>query len=375
MYKYNNRYLAQCSYNFEEYTFKELEEFGVKSISKTRGGVYFNADFEQMMYVNYNIRTANRILMIVKEFYWKDEKHLYNEIKNIEWKKYFLPDKTIAVYNITDKKYVKNSKIISLITKDAICDKFRIYYNKRPNVEKNNPNIRIFVYINRSKVSVSIDTSGESLDKRGYRIKAGDAPIRETLASAMILESKWKGEKTLIDFMCGSGTIPIEASLIATNTPPQIIRKEFSFYYLRDFDSKIWLKVKQKSKNKIIELKNTIYASDIDKYLINIAIENSKRIFMFENIDFSISDYQKVKIIDNSGVIIINPPYGKRLKHEYLRDFYIQLNKTLKRSFKNWTLFMIADSVSHGFLGLKASKKVKFFNGPLEVYFNKYEIR
>ena len=371
----HNRYFAQCPYNAEFYLQNELKEFNVRQVSPSSGGVYFSASFEEMMKINYNVRTATRILMIVKEFPWEDEKDLYNQVKSIPWNKYFTKYRTILLYNNTDAKYVKNSKMLSLITKDALCDKFRITDRGRPNIEKNNPNIRIFVSIIRKKCSILIDTSGESLNKRGYRINSVEAPIRETLASALIMASQWNKKVPFVDFMSGSGTIPIEAALMASNTPPQIIRKEFSFYYLKNFSFDVWKNIKIKSKKNIVKIKRNIFASDIDDYAVKIGIENSKRIYMFSNIIFERKDFKDMSIDAKNGIIIVNPPYGKRLENRDQRAFYIELKEILKQKFNNWTFFMIADAVSHGFLGLKADERIKFYNGPIEVLFEKYRIR
>ncbi|MCK4545446.1 hypothetical protein KAU43_07895 [candidate division WOR-3 bacterium] len=368
---------AQTPYNVEKYTAYELRQLDAKNIYPVAGGVYFKGNKADMMYINYNIRTANRILWIIEKFPWEDEKDLYEKVNNISWERLFAPTKSMVLYQNTDTKYIRDSRMLSLISKDAICDRFRIKRGFRPNISKNNPDIRIFITINKGICYIALDTSGNSLNFRGYRKRSIEAPLRETLAASLILSSGWNKKISFIDPMCGSGTIPIEAALFWSNTPPQILRKQYSFFNFSNFDKDLWDDIR---KHSIMKIGNKgdlkIYAGDISDEYIKISKENAEMIGVSDMIHWHCAPFEKFIPPVKRGLIIMNIPYNKRLRISEKGKFYKMIKKSLVTNYSGYKAYILSGDVdSIKFIGLKPSSEQKFFNGPIEVKFIKYILK
>jgi putative N6-adenine-specific DNA methylase len=378
MYEYqkSGRYFAQVSNDIKDIAEKELLELGATDTSNSYHGIYFNADKESLYRINLYSRLLNRILAPLKTFNCHSDKYLYKTGKQIKWEDFLSPEQTLAVFASVTQSKINHSKYAALRLKDAIVDYFRIQTGKRPSIDTRNPDLWLNVYIENNVAVISLDTSGGSLHRRGYRLETVKAPISETLAASIIRYSEWNGKTKLYDPFCGSGTLLCEAFLAATNTPSANRRKRFGFEQLPDFDSKIWKKVKkQAAENNISIQKGLIQGSDIDPKAISVAQNNSSVIDPSGKIKFfqkNIFDIEKLE----ETTIICNPPYGIRLKDKTdLNDFYKKLGDLLKQRCKNSTVFIYFGDRSYiKKIGLRSNKKWILSNGGLDGRLVKYEI-
>ena len=370
MYEYqkDNIFFAQAPGMMEEICEQELIELGAKNTKTSYRGIYFEADQSTLYRINYAARTISRVLAPLKNFYCRDAKTIMKESESIEWEKIFSLDQTFAITSSVTKSTINNSLYASQVLKDGIADYFRNKYGKRPNVDTVNPNVRFNLFIEKDKAILSLDTSGESLHKRGYRLLAGEAPMQETLAAAIIRLSKWDGEKPLLDCMCGSGTILCEALMHYCRIPAQKLRKNFGFFYLPDFNKEIWEKLKQEYDQKIRPLpKGLISGSDRSQITLKIANDNLSRLPYSESITLSAYPFQHIKQFEN-GMLITNPPYGIRLgKRDEVEELYKELGDFLKTKCKGTTAFIYTGDPSlRKHIGLKTSKRIPLVNGKLE---------
>jgi putative N6-adenine-specific DNA methylase len=281
MYEYqsSNNYFAQVPGMMEELCEQELIELGAKNTKTAYRGIYFEADLSTLYRINYTSRLISRVLAPLKLFHCGNTNSIMKMAKKIEWDKIFSIDQTFAVTSSVSKSTINNSLYASQVLKDGIADYFRAKFGKRPNVETANPDVRFNLFIEKDHAVLSLDTSGESLHKRGYRLLAGEAPMQETLAAAMIRISKWDGEKPLLDVMCGSGTILCEALMSYCRIPAQKLRTKFGFFHLPDFNNSLWEKIKDEADSKIRSLpEGIISGSDISQSTIKIAQENLSRL-------------------------------------------------------------------------------------------------
>jgi putative N6-adenine-specific DNA methylase len=261
----------------------------------------------------------------------------------------------------------------SLKAKDAVADYFRQKLGKRPNVDTENPEIVIDLHIHGDECTISLDSSGDSLHKRGYRIKQGEAPLNEVLAAGMILLTGWKGECDFLDPMCGSGTLPIEAAMIACNIPAGKFRKNYAFENWRDYDQLLFDNIKLAIIKK--DFRYNIYSSDISAGNLLNAQTNARRALVFNKIKFLVSDFKDLKIDLNNGMIIINPPYGERLKERGLNELYAMIGERLKHQFAGNNAWILSSSMeSFKFVGLKPEIRLDLFNGSLKCKFNNYKL-
>jgi putative N6-adenine-specific DNA methylase len=261
----------------------------------------------------------------------------------------------------------------SLKVKDAVADYFRDRFNKRPNVNTENPDIIIDVHIFQNNCTLSLDSSGESLHKRGYRVKQGEAPLNEVLAAGMIKISGWNGNSDFLDPMCGSGTLPIEAAMLACNIPSGKFRKSYAFENWNDFDQLLLDKVRQSVSKK--EFKYTIYASDISGSNLLNAQTNARRALVFNKITFQKTNFKELDINIVNGTLVLNPPYGERLRERNLDDLYAMIGERLKHKYTGNKAWVLSSSVENmKVIGLKPAKKFVLFNGALKCKFNEYQL-
>lgn len=369
MYEYQSKgYFAQVPGLMEELCEQELIESGAANTKTTYRGVYFNADKETLYKINYTSRLLSRVLAPLKIFHCNNTNVLYKTGLQIQWEDFLSVEKTFSISASVSKSNINNSLFASQRLKDAIADYFRSKYDKRPSVETVNPDVRFNLHIEKDEAVISLDTSGESLHKRGYRLLAGEAPMQETLAAAIIKLSGWDGENPLWDPMCGSGTILCEALMHHCRIPAQKLRKKFGFFNLPDFDKKIWESVKEYYDKAIRPLKKGIISgSDKSQKMLEVAKENLSRLPYSDAVDLRCHPFQHVKKFEN-GTIITNPPYGIRLGEiEKVKELYKELGDFLKSDCNGTSAFIYTGDPSlRKSIGLRTSRRVPLVNGKLE---------
>src|SRR6056297_783396 len=366
---------AKTFQGLEDVLKKELIHLGASNISIGNRGVEFYGDKALMYKANFHLRTALKILKPIAEFKAQHEIELYDAVQSIPWDTIFDVHQTFAIDSVVYSQHFSHSKYVALKVKDAIVDQFREKYKKRPYVETENPDVQINIHISDNICTLSLDSSGESLHKRGYRIKATKAPLNEVLAAGMILLSGWDFKSNFIDPMCGSGTLLIEAAMIAYGIPPGIYRQKFGFESWKDFDRELFEKIyEEESETKTFKFK--IIGSDISEIAIRIARENISNAALKRKIDLNITPIENYTPPENEkGTIITNPPYGERLKKTNIPDFYSTLGDLFKDKYQGYSIWLLSSNLNAiKNIGLKPSKKITLYNGPLECKFLEYDI-
>ncbi len=358
---------------------EELKELGAQKIQILKRAVAFEGDKKLMYQANYQLRTAMRILMPIKVVQIKNEDELYKEIYKIDWSQYFTVKETFAIDGVTASKFFTHSKYVALKSKDAIVDQFRDKLGIRPNVNTFNPTVRINVRIFNTTCTISLDTSGDSLHKRGYRVQTLEAPLTEVLAAGMILLTKWKGDSIFIDPMCGSGTLLIEAGMIAKNIPAQKFREGFGFQNWKDYDRRLFNEVKNEAAAKMIDkLQFPIYGFDKDLRAVKYTLINLAEATLADEIEVKRKPFQRLEAPESKegkGIIVMNPPYDERLKELDIEDFYSQIGDQLKQQFAGYDAYIISSNIEAlKKIGLRPSEKYIVNNGPLECKFQKFEM-
>ncbi|SHI51487.1 putative N6-adenine-specific DNA methylase [Tangfeifania diversioriginum] len=372
MEKYN--LIAKTFSGLEPVLANEIKNIGGQNINQGRRAVFYEGDKELIYKSNYYLRTALRILKEIDSFQFKDVDHFYLKCKKINWEKYLNINQSFAISStVIHSNDFRNSMFASLKVKDAIADYFRQKKGKRPNVDTQTPEVIINAHINKNICSLSIDSSGESLHKRGYRTKQGEAPLSEVLAAGMILLSGWNGQTDFIDPMCGSGTLPIEAAMIAQNIPAGRFRKNYAFMEWADYDELLFEKIK--AEQNITPFSKQIFASDISRSNVLNAETNARRARVYANITFQTADIKDLEINCNNATIIINPPYGERLKQQNIDKLYSLLGERMKHQFAGNTAWVLTSSKEYlKNIGLKPAQKNTLFNGSLECSYVKYPL-
>lgn len=369
MYEYLTKgFFVQVPGMMEELCKDELIELGATDVETTYRGVYFKSSLSNLYKINYTARLLSRVLAPLKTFHCNNTNVLIKTAKKIHWEDFCSIEKTFAISSSVAKSNITNSLYASQVLKDVIADYFRDKYGKRPNVDTVNPDVRLNLHIEKDSAVISLDTSGESLHKRGYRLLAGEAPMQETLAAAIVRLSKWDGENILWDPMCGSGTILCEALMHYCKIPAQYLRKNFGFFNLPDFDLEVWKKVKAKCDLDIRPLpKGLISGSDKSQKMIEVAKDNLSRLPYSGAVELRCHPFQHVKEFKN-GTLIVNPPYGIRLGEiEEVRLLYKDLGDFLKTKCNGTSAFIYTGDPSlRKSIGLKTSKRIPLVNGKLE---------
>lgn len=371
----NFKMIAKTFFGFEEILAKELMQLGAQKIETGTRMVSFYGDKGFMYKANLSLRTALKILLPIKTFKLLNDNSLYSNIKNIDWSEYITENQTFVVDVTLYSDQFNNSQFVGLKTKDAIVDQFREATGKRPSIDKDFPDLRIHVHIDRDICTVSLDTSGESLHQRGYRSATNIAPINEVLAAGMLLLSGWEGQSHFLDPMCGSGTLLIEAAMIACNIPANINRKEFAFEKWKDWDNDLFDRIIDSMMKKTKEFHYTISGYDKAPSAVNKAKDNIRNANLDEYITLSQkSFFDTQKEVQGPLHMVFNPPYGERLDIDMER-FYREIGDTFKQHYPNTNAwFITANLEALKFVGLKPSRKIKLYNGKLETRLVKYEI-
>ena len=366
--------IAKTFMGLEPVLAKELTQLGADDIQIGRRMVSFTGNKEMLYRANFQLRTAIRILKPIRHFKASSADDVYEEIKRIDWSEYLEPEKTFAVDAVVFSEEFRHSKFVSYKVKDAIVDQLREKTGKRPNISVANPDIRLNIHIAEDKCTLSLDSSGESLHRRGYRQESVDAPLNEVLAAGMILMSGWQGDTDFIDPMCGSGTLLIEAALIAKNMAPGLFRKEYAFEKWPDFDADLFDEIYNDDSQEH-EFKHHVYGYDIDMKAVNTARLNVKAAGLSNDITIAQQDFKDFTQPPHKSIIITNPPYGERISTPDLLGTYKMIGERLKHQFKGndaWVLSYREECFEQ--IGLKPSIKIPLFNGSLECEFRKYQM-
>ena len=366
--------IAKTFMGLEPVLAKELTQMGANDVEIGRRMVSFTGDKEMMYRANFQLHTAIRILKPIRHFRAKSADDVYEEIKKIDWTEYLGTDKTFTVDSVVFSEEFRHSKFVSYKVKDAIVDQFREKTGKRPNISVANPDIRLNMHIAEDKCTLSLDSSGESLHRRGYRQESVEAPLNEVLAAGMILLSGWQADTDFIDPMCGSGTLLIEAALIAKNMAPGLFRKEFAFEKWPDFDADLFDEI-YNDESQEREFNHKIYGYDIDMKAVNTARMNVKAAGLSDIITVEQQDFKNFTQPANKSIMISNPPYGERISTPDLLGTYKMIGERLKHQFKGndaWILSYREECFDQ--IGLKPSIKIPLYNGSLECEFRKYQM-
>ena len=374
--------LAKTFKGLEEVLAQELIELGANDVLIERRAVSFRGDKALLYRANFALRTAIRILVPIASFKAKDTDALYNQLRKLNWSQYMTVDSTFAIDATVYSESFRNSRFVTYRVKDAIVDYWQEKASKRPNVRVEKPDLLINIHIANEQVTLSLDSSGESLHKRGYRVATTEAPINEVLAAGMLLMAGWRGQSDFYDPMCGSGTLLIEAALIARNIAPGVFRSSFAFEKWPDFDAELWSDIyNDDSREK--EFNHKIYGSDASFYAIQQAAKNIKSAGVQKDVELKQIRIEEIKIsniqspITNpSPLVMMNPPYGERLKsNKEMEDLYSAIGTALKHQFTGATAWIISsNAAAMKCIGLKPSKKYHLLNGELDCQYNKYEL-
>lgn len=371
----NFKMIAKTLFGFEEILAKELQQLGAQNVEIGTRMVSFVGDKGFMYKANLALRTALKILKPIYNFRAFNEVSLYKGIQGIDWTKYMNSNQTFVIDTTVHSDNFKHSQFVAQKCKDAIVDQFKAKFGSRPSIDKDYPDVRINIHIDRDQCSVSLDSSGASLHQRGYKTATNIAPINEVLAAGMLLLSGWDGSCDFIDPMCGSGTILAEAAMIACNIPPNINRKEFAFEKWNDWDNDLFDQIMDSLMKKVKEFHYTITGYDKAPSAVMKAKDNIRNANLDEYVKISERNFFDTEK-ENKGPLhmVFNPPYGERLDI-HLERFYREVGDTLKQSYPNTnSWFITANLEALKYVGLKPSRKIKLFNGKLEARLVKYEM-
>ena len=371
----NFQMVAKTMAELEDVLAEELIELGAQNVEVGNRMVSFTGDNALLYKANLHCRTALRILKPIHTFVANNADEVYEEIKKIDWEQYLSLNNTFLIDSVVFSHIFRHSKFVAYRVKDGIADYFMEKYDKRPSVSVTNPDLVFNIHIAHNKCTLSLDSSGESLHMRGYRIAQTDAPLNEVLAAGMILKSGWRGECNFIDPMCGSGTLLIEAAMIALNMPPGIHREGFAFEKWPDFDSELFSDIYNDDSNaKTFDHK--IIGTDISGHAIAIAERNVKNAGLKNEISLEVKPFQQyTEAPQPAGVLMMNPPYGERIKINDIEALYNMIGERLKHVFTGYDAYVLSNKKENfDGVGLKPAKRFFLFNGPLEVELRKYEI-
>jgi len=360
----------------EEITAAELERLGFQGVVVAKGGVVFTADRAGLYRSNLWLRTASRVLVRLAEFPCASPDELYHGVHAIAWHDLITPAMTLAVDCSLRDSTLTHSGFVALKTKDAVVDRIREACGSRPNVDTAGPDVRINVHLLKNRCTISLDSSGDPLDRRGYRLERTEAPLRETLAAAVIALTGWDGSIPLADPMCGSGTIPIEAALLAARMPPGL-QRSFGFQRWLDFDDRLWDRLVREAESGIQRLPvGLITGYDQDSKALVLAGRNAAKAGFEGQLHFFHAALEAFKPEGDQGVVIINPPYGKRLGEEdELRELYCRIGDIMKQRCRGWTGFVLTGNLELAkYIGLKASRRFVLYNGAIECRLLRYEL-
>lgn len=354
-------------YGVEELLANELRNLGVKNVEIGNRVVHCKGNLKAIYKTCLNLRYAIRVLVLLEEFEAFNPDELYVKALELPWSDLMNVRNSFAINFAIHSEHYSHTMYASLKLKDAIVDQIRNKTGMRPSVDKENPDYQFLLHISDEFVSIYLDASGPTLNKRGYREESVEAPLNETLAAAIVKFTDWDATEPLMDGMCGSGTIPIEAAFLARNIPSQWYRQNFGFRHWDNFDQELWNEVREEAKSRVKDLDTEIFASDIMDTSLAAAKHNMTNARVAKYIQTDLISFTDLEKPSEHGVLIINPPYGERLEPEDINELYREIGDTLKKKFDGWDAWIITsnkEALKH--LGLRTSKRIKLYNGPLE---------
>ena len=367
--------IAKTLYGLENVLAEELKSLGAGDVNPVNRAVTFSGNKELLYRVNYCARTALSVLMHVADFRIRTKDDLYNGGLKVEWDRFMDADDTFSITPVINSPHFDHTGYAGLILKDAVADYFRKKYGRRPSVNRDDPSLLVNLHISNDLVTISADSSVVPLFKRGYRQEQAVAPLNEVLAAGILHMSGWNASTSLTDPMCGSGTITIEAGLIACKIPPGKFRTYFGFQKWKDFDEELFTTIRNDCDSHIRTSPVRIYGSDISEQAVSQSKLNLSKAGLTDAVSIELSDFRNLKCIDNQGFVFLNPPYGQRIKTDEIDALYSMIGTTLKHNFTGNTVWLITsnmESLKH--VGLKAKEKYTLFNGALECLLLKYEM-
>ena len=370
-------FFATTAKGVEELLAGELESLGISGVAAETGGVRFSGGMDACYRANLWLRTASRVLMSLAEFPCDSPQTLYDGVRSLPWVDLITPEMTLAVdCNLRDSA-MTHSGFVALKTKDAIVDTIRDRLGRRPNVDTRDPDLRVNVHLVKNRCTVSLDTSGTPLDRRGYRLDRNEAPLRETLAAALVMLTGWDGKSPLADPMCGSGTIPIEAALKAARRAPGLLRSSFGFQRWPGYDSALWQGlVAEARESALVSLPAQVIGCDRSARALTLARQNAERAGIETMIALAQRELSDFAPPAEPGILLFNPPYGKRLgEEEELKPLYRQIGDIMKQRCTGYTAYLFTGSSDLAkCVGLRASRRIVLFNGPIECRLLRYEL-
>ena len=370
--------LAKTFKGLEQVLAKELIELGANNVQIERRAVSFTGDLRMLYTANFCLRTASRVLVPIATFKAKKTDDIYEQVKALNWTEYMTPKTTFQIDATVYSDLFRHSKFITYRVKDAIVDYWMEHGGVRPSVQLTNPDIYLNIHIAGDNVTLSLDSSGESLHKRGYRVANTQAPINEALAAGMLLLAGWRGQGDFYDPMCGSGTLLIEAALIARNIAPGIYRKGFAFEKWANFDADLFEDI-YSDDSRERDFQHKIYGSDAGFYAVQAATKNIESANLQRDIEVKQIRVQELRLAERNtegALVMINPPYGERLAQDKdVLRLYQDMGTTLKHQFNGATAWIISSNEDAlKCIGLRPAKRVRLMNGDLECLFNQYEL-
>ena len=353
----------------------ELLDMGADQVEELTRAVSFEGDREWVYRTNLELRTALRVLVPLREFSCTNERELYDGVRSIDWRTYLTPKDTLAVEAVVHSTYFNHSQYVALRTKDAIVDQLREHFGQRPSVDLKSPTLPVQIHIRENICTVLLDSSGEPLFKRGYRKETGPAPLNEVLAAGMLKLAGWPADMPFLDPMCGSGTLPIEAALMATRTPSQWYREGFAFQKWNDYDPALWKETRSAAWAKRTKEIPPIFGSDIHPNAVRIAKINASHTDIHMHIQWEHAPMGSCAVPENKGVMVFNPPYNERMPVEEVETLYKEIGSNLKHRFPGFQAWVLsANEKGVHAIGLRPSRRISLFNGALPCKFLKFDL-
>ena len=372
-----NRVFITCSRGIDAYIEQEIASRGFPVLTRTTAGVETEGSMSDAMELNLHLRTGLRVLFLVEEFTARDPEGLYREINAMPWEKVIPVDGYFSITATVDTPTIDNSRFASQKCKDAIADRFMAKIGRRPDSGPERDRTVIHLHWQGEECKVYVDTSGEPLSKRAYRKIPWKAPLQETLAAALVMAAGWRGADNLVNPLCGSGTLAIEAALIGLHRPAGILRDNYGFMHLVDYREAEWRKLRERARTEGKKtLQGRVIATDISPDAVETAMKNARTAGVEHLIEFRVCDFADTEIPEGSGVVIMNPEYGERMGTSAdLEQVYARIGDFLKQKCRGYRGYVFTGNPEMAKkIGLRTSRKIPFFNGPIECRLLEYEM-